>query len=77
MIKYVEVNGKQMPAIVLDVVADIADVRELRKALINVMEACVSTETNKQFTKAVSLWFLTRLIDETTIDGPIMKGGDV
>lgn len=72
MIKYIEINGIQRPAIVMDQLVVPGDVRDLRKALVDCLETCLSSETTKDFTKSTSLWYLVRLIDETTIDE---KGG--
>lgn len=76
MIKYVDVNGHTKPAIVVNCIDDISQVRELRKALIDVMETCLSSDQTKEYTSSTSLWYLTRLIDETTVECPNEKGGD-
>lgn len=77
MIKFMEVEGQQKPAIIVNAVSGIGDVRELRKALVEIMETCLSDDKTKQFVSALSLWYLTRLIDETTIECPEEKGGQV
>lgn len=77
MIRFLEVEGKQVPAIIVNVVYGVEEVRELRKALVEIMETCLSDDKTKQFVSALSLWYLTRLIDETTIECPEEKGGEV
>ena len=67
MITYIDINGQQKPAIVVDYINTIDDIRELRNALVDVMTTCVKDEDCKQKTQAASLWHLINLIDETTI----------
>ena len=75
MIKFIEVNGYQKPAIIVDCIDDISQVRQLRKSLVNIMEVCLSSEQAKDFARSTSLFILSRLIDETTIECPDEKGG--
>ena len=77
MIKFIEVNGYQKPAIIVDCIDDISQVRQLRKSLVNIMEVCLSSEQAKDFARSTSLFILSRLIDETTIECPDEKGGAV
>ena len=77
MIKYVNMDGRTVPAIVIECLDDIQAIRELRKGLVDVLETCVLTEETKDCTKHTSLWYLIRLIDETTIECPEKKGGKV
>ena len=67
MIKYVEHNGQTRPAIIMDELLFTEDIREFREALVWVLEECLSNERSKETTNYTSLWFLVRLIDETTI----------
>jgi len=75
MIKPVVVDGCTKLAIVVDCIETNDDVRELRNALIDVMETCVSDERSKDITKSTSLWYILRLIDETTTLCREEKGG--
>ncbi len=68
MIAYVKHNNVVYPAIVMECIETPDDVRTLRKALVDIMETCVSNEDTKDITSSTSLWYLTRLIDETTIE---------
>ena len=72
MIKYVKHNGQIRPAIIMDELLFTEDIREFREALVWVLEECLSNERSKETTNYTSLWFLVRLIDETTIEE---KGG--
>ena len=75
MIKYVDVDGKQKPAIVMDCIDDIQAIREFRKGMVDVLTTCVSSDQTKDFTSSTSLWYLINLIDETTIECSNEKGG--
>lgn len=75
MIKYVDVDGKQKPAIVMDCIDDIREIREFRKGMVDVLTTCVSSDQAKDFTSSTSLWYLIHLIDETTIECSNEKGG--
>lgn len=74
MIKFVELDGWNYPAIIIKCIDDIQAVRDLRKSLIDIMETCVSSDAAKDFTSSTSLWHLIRLIDETTVECPEKKG---
>ncbi|MBR1557453.1 MAG: hypothetical protein IJ647_06810 [Prevotella sp.] len=75
MIKPVVVDGRTKLVIVVDCIETNDDVRELRNALIDVMETCVADERSKDITKSMSLWYTLRLIDETTTLCNEVKGG--
>lgn len=75
MIKPVLVGGRTKLAIVVDCIETSENLRDLREALIDVMETCVAEERAKDITKATSLWYILRLIDETTTMSNEVKGG--
>lgn len=77
MVKYVKVDGVTKPAIVMDCVDDIQAIREFRKCMVDVLTTCLSSDQAKDFTSSTSLWYLVHLIDETTIECPNKKGGEV
>ena len=66
MIQMVTCGGRTMPAVTLSHVTSMDGVRELRDALNEVLETCLSSEENKDNTKAVSLWFLQQTITDLT-----------
>lgn len=68
MIKRINVNGITRMAILMDELLVPGDIRELRNALVDCLETCLSSERSKRFTKAESLRYIVRLIDETTIE---------
>ena len=67
MIKYIEENGIKRPVIMLDELLYVGDIREMRQALMDVLENCLLNKRIKNRIKSISLWYLIRLIDGTTI----------
>lgn len=67
MIKYIEENGIKRPVIMLDELLYAGDIREMRQALMDVLENCLLNKRIKNRIKSISLWYLIRLIDGTTI----------
>ena len=72
MIKYIDHDGIKRPVIMMDELIVNGDIREFRSALLDVLSTCLLNEELKESTKSLSLWYLVRLIDETTIEE---KGG--
>lgn len=67
MIKRIKLDGVTRIAIFMDELIVPGDVRELRSALLDCLETCLASEKSKRFTKAESLRYMVRLIDETTV----------
>ena len=66
MVTMIEQCGRKVPAVVFSHVGDLNGVRDLRDALNEVLETCLSSEENKDNTKAMSLWFLQQVITDLT-----------
>ena len=62
MIKTLNIDGKKSVAIIANEVNSPEGVRELRKALFEVLENSVSSDEVKNITPSLSLWYLIQLI---------------
>lgn len=73
MITKIEMDGKKVLAISIPSVTNMGDVRELRAALMDMVETCVASDESKDNTPCMAIYFVMQMIRELTSD--IEKGG--
>ena len=69
MIKTVTVDGKERLAIISKEVGSRNEVTELRRALFDVLESCISSDEVKNLIPSLSLWYVMQLIQALEPEG--------
>lgn len=69
MIRKVTVDGKERLAIIAREISSRNEVTELRKALFEVLESCISSDEVKNIISSLSLWYVVQLIQDLEPEG--------